>query len=81
MIQAQQPGQAGVDGRGASPLQERIKEITSRNRGHNVQTLIDELNLYVRGWLNYYNLSSTFSEVIDLSGWTRRRVKLYDWKQ
>lgn len=62
-------------------FKERIKEITSRNRGHNVQTVIDELNLYIRGWLNYYKLSSTYSEAKDLSEWVRRRVRLYYWKQ
>lgn len=62
-------------------FKERIKEITSRNRGHNVQTVIDELNLFVRGWLNYYKLSSTYKEVRALSVWVRRRVRLYYWKQ
>ena len=62
-------------------FKERIKEITSRNRGHNVQTVIDELNLYVRGWLNYFKLSSTYSEVKALAQWIRRRVRLYYWKQ
>ena len=56
-------------------------QITSRNRGHKARDVIDELNLYVRGWLNYYKLSSTFSEVKDLSQWVRRRVRLYYWKQ
>jgi RNA-directed DNA polymerase len=62
-------------------FKERIKEITSRNRGHRVQTVIDELNLYVLGWLNYYKLSSTYKEVRALSVWVRRRVRLYYWKQ
>ena len=62
-------------------FKQRIKEITSRNRGHNVQTVIDELNLYVRGWLNYYKLSSTYGEVKALAQWIRRRVRLYYWKQ
>ena len=43
--------------------------------------VIDELNLYVRGWLNYYKYSSTHKEVLALSVWIRRRVKLYYWKQ
>jgi RNA-directed DNA polymerase len=62
-------------------FKERIREITSRNRGHKVQTVIDELRLYVRGWLNYYKLSSTYKEVLALSVWVRRRVRLYYWKQ
>jgi RNA-directed DNA polymerase len=62
-------------------FKERVREITSRNRGHRVKDVIDELNLYVRGWLNYYKLSSTYSEVLALSVWVRRRVRLYYWKQ
>ena len=62
-------------------FKERIREITRRNRGHNVQTVIGELNLYIRGWLNYYKLSSTYKEVLVLSVWIRRRVRLYYWKQ
>ena len=62
-------------------FKEQVRQITSRNRGHRVKDVIDELNLYARGWLNYYKLSSTYSEVKDLSEWVRRRVRLYYWKQ
>ena len=62
-------------------FKEQVRQITSRNRGHKVKDVIDELRLYVRGWLNYYKLSNTFSEVKDLSQWIRRRVRLYYWKQ
>jgi len=34
-----------------------------------------------RGWLIYYKLSSTYSAVLELSVWVRRRVRLYYWKQ
>jgi hypothetical protein len=56
-------------------------QITSRNRGHNVKTVIDELDSYFRGWLGYFKLSSTYTEVLGLSQWVRRRVRLYYWKQ
>lgn len=62
-------------------FKERIREITCRNRGHKVETVIGELRLYVRGWLNDYKLSSTYSEAKALSEWVRRRVRLYYWKQ
>jgi RNA-directed DNA polymerase len=62
-------------------FKQRVREITSRNRGHRVRDVIDELNLFVRGWLNYYKLSSTYSEVKDLAEWVRRRMRLYYWKQ
>jgi RNA-directed DNA polymerase len=62
-------------------FKQRVREITSRNRGHRVKDVIDELNRYVRGWLNYYKHSSTYGEVKDLAEWVRRRVRLYYWKQ
>ncbi len=68
-------------GKARHRFKERVRQITSRNRGHRVRDVIDELNLYVRGWLNYYKFSSTYSEVKDLAEWVRRRVRLYYWKQ
>ncbi len=62
-------------------FKERVREITRRNRGHRVQDVIDELRLYVLGWLNYYKLSATYSVVLELAEWLRRRVRLYYWKQ
>jgi AAA+ ATPase superfamily predicted ATPase len=62
-------------------FKERIREITSRNRGHKVQVVIGELDDYIRGWLGYYKLSSSYKEVLALSVWIRRRVRLYYWKQ
>ena len=56
-------------------------QITSRNRGHRVQDVIDELNRYVTGWLNYFSLSHTYTELLELDEWVRRRVRLYCWKQ
>ena len=62
-------------------FKQRVREITRRNRGHRVQVVIDELRLYVRGWLNYYKLSCTYSVIKRLAEWLRRRVRLYYWKQ
>jgi RNA-directed DNA polymerase len=59
----------------------RIKEITSRSRGRNVNDVILELRRYVIGWLNYFGISCTFKEVVVLDKWIRRRVRLYYWKQ
>jgi RNA-directed DNA polymerase len=59
----------------------RVREITRRNRGHRVQDVIDELNRYITGWLNYYRLSDTYSALLELEEWVRRRVRLYYWKQ
>jgi len=62
-------------------FKERVREITSRNRGCRVADVIDELRLYITGWLNYYGISNTYKVVLELSEWVRRRVRLYYWKQ
>jgi RNA-directed DNA polymerase len=62
-------------------FKQRVREITRRNRGHNVQHVIDELRRYVVGWLNYFGLSHTYTAVLELDEWVRRRVRLYYWKQ
>jgi len=62
-------------------FKQRVREITSRNRGHRVQDVIDELRSYVLGWLNYFKLSATYTVVLELAEWVRRRVRLYYWKQ
>jgi RNA-directed DNA polymerase len=59
----------------------RVREITRRNRGHRIQDVIDELYRYVTGWLNYFGISHTYTEVMELNEWMRRRVRLYYWKQ
>lgn len=62
-------------------FKQRVREITRRNRGHRVQEVIEELHRYVVGWLNYFGISNTYSGVLELDEWLRRRVRLYYWKQ
>lgn len=62
-------------------FKQRVREITRRNRGHRVQDVIDELGRYVTGWLNYFGISHTYTGLLELDEWVRRRVRLYYWKQ
>ena len=59
----------------------RVREITRRNRGHRIQDVIDELRRYITGWLNYFGISHTYTALLELDEWVRRRVRLYYWKQ
>jgi RNA-directed DNA polymerase len=62
-------------------FKQRVREITRRNRGHRVQDVIDELRQYVTGWLQYFGISHTYTALLELDEWVRRRVRLYFWKQ
>ena len=62
-------------------FKQRVREITKRNRGQNVKFVINELRRYAQGWMNYFGISHTYREVLELDEWMRRRVRLYHWKQ
>ena len=59
----------------------RIREITHRSSGRSMSTILTELRLYVRGWLNYFGHSRSYNELMGLDQWLRRRVRLCYWKQ
>ena len=59
----------------------KIREITSRSNGQNIIKRILRLNLYLRGWIQYFSLSDTPYILKMLEGWIRRRLRMCLWKQ
>lgn len=59
----------------------RLREITSRTRGASPWKVMEELQIYVRGAVNYYEPGITYREALELERWLRSRVRLYYWKQ
>jgi len=59
----------------------KICEITSRSNGQNITQRILRLNLYLRGWIQYFSLSDTPYILKMLEGWMRRRLRMCQWKQ
>jgi RNA-directed DNA polymerase len=74
-------GKAVWSAKAHARFKQRVREITRRNRGHRVQDVIDELRRYVTGWLHYFGISDTYTALLELDEWVRRRVRLYYWKQ
>ena len=62
-------------------FKERIRELTDRNCGKSMAQIIYKLNLYLRGWWNYYSLSETRYFLKSLNGWIIRRLRCVLWKQ
>ena len=63
-------------------LQDKVKEITRRNRGVTFDQVIAELNMVIIGWTNYFSLANTWlSKIRDLDGWIRRKLRCYKLKQ
>jgi len=62
-------------------FKERVREITHRSNGKSMRQRIPVLRRYVTGWLNYYGHSRSYSQLLELDQWLRRRVRLCYWKQ
>ena len=62
-------------------FKERVRELTDRNCGKSMAQIIYNLNLYLRGWWNYYRLSETRHIFKSLNGWIIRRLRCVLWKQ
>ncbi len=59
----------------------RIREITRRTRGVNLERMVADLNLYLRGWHGYFGFCQTASVLRDFDSWIRRRLRCVVWKQ
>jgi RNA-directed DNA polymerase len=62
-------------------MKHRIKQITRRSRGVALAQVIKELNIFLRGWLNYYRLIETKTILRDIDSWIRRRLRCFMMKQ
>jgi len=60
----------------------KAKELFRKGRGMNIRKFIqDELNPFIRGWINYYKHSNVKGFAEELDGWIRRRLRLIIWRQ
>ena len=59
----------------------KIRRLTWRSRGRSFDSVIEELNQYLRGWLGYYHLNSNRSVWQGLDSWIRRKLRCYKLKQ
>ncbi len=62
-------------------FEERVRELTQRNRGISRAKRISDLAQYLRGWMAYFGYCETPSVLKELDAWIRRRLRCVQWKQ
>jgi len=55
----------------------RIRELTKRNKGTSLESIIYKLNQYLNGWISYFRLSTSKRLFENLDSWIRRRLRSY----
>lgn len=62
-------------------FQDRVRELTSRSRSMSMEKRVEQLNVYLRGWIGHFRLADTRSVIEALDEWTRRRLRMCYLKQ
>jgi RNA-directed DNA polymerase len=62
-------------------FKQRIREITRRAKGVSMQTTIEELAPYMRGWRSYFGYCETPEVLVSLTRWVRLRLRAAMWRQ
>lgn len=75
-------GEVRISDTSIKRLKDKVRKITKRNRGVKFEQVIKELNSVIIGWSNYFHLASRWlSELRDIDGWIRRKLRCYRLKQ
>src|SRR5579864_1824803 len=59
----------------------RIREVTRRAKGVSMETTMEELAPYLRGWRSYFGFCETPEVLIALTRWVRLRLRAALWRQ
>ncbi len=59
----------------------KLRQLTWRWKGQSLEQTLDQLNVYVRGWVGYFRLAETPSVFEALDEWVRRRLRAMQWHQ
>ncbi len=62
-------------------FREKVRAITVRDRGRSVESLVWELNEYIRGWWPYFRTGNSQNLTRPLNDWVLRRLRAYVWTQ
>src|SRR5438105_6459114 len=74
-------GKLGISPKSLTRAKERIRQITSRNRGVSFDQVITELNSFLSGWLTFYRFAAFRFDLQCLDEWIRRKLRCYRLKQ
>src|SRR5258707_711237 len=62
-------------------FKQRIREVTRRAKSVSMETTIEELAPYLRGWRGYFGFCETPEVLAALTRWVRLRLRAALWRQ
>jgi group II intron reverse transcriptase/maturase len=61
-------------------LKQKIKQQTKRSRTQSTSHRIEQINLIIRGWIQYFKIANCKTLVKELDEWIRSRLRMCEWK-
>lgn len=77
-------GKIRVSGKAWTKFKDKVRNLTKRNNPLSMYQLIQELNEYLRGWVNYFKVQEFKIVFRDFDIWIRKRLRstqLKKWKK
>jgi RNA-directed DNA polymerase len=74
-------GGLGIAPKSLERAKDRIRELTSRNRGVSFEELVGRLNSFLAGWVTYFRHARCKTALAELEEWIRRRLRCFRLKQ
>lgn len=74
-------GRLGIAPQSLARAQQRVRELTRRNRGVSLGRVVSELNSFLTGWVTYYRHAQCRDHLRRLDEWIRHRVRCVQLKQ
>jgi hypothetical protein len=70
-----------VKAKALNRFKQRIRDITRRAKGVSIETTMDELASFMRGWRGYFGFCETPDVLMYLTRWVRLRLRAALWRQ
>lgn len=73
----------GIHPKRIKRFKDRVRALTPRNHGKNVEAQVAELNPFLRGWINHFRIANCKKFLQEQMAWIRRRLRmkqLREWK-
>ena len=62
-------------------LKDKVRYLTRRQQGRNVEAVLAKLNPLVRGWARYYGVADVWGSFNRLDRWLRMRIRSFKLKR
>ena len=61
-------------------MKQKLRELSSRRRVQSIIPSLNRIEIYMRGWLNYYSVADMKKKIEKLNSWLYHRIRMCLWK-